>query len=223
LIPFRSQPSTPRLREGYALLHQHDPEPAGLNRLLEACGDSPRSTDRWERVLARSAWHLVVLDPGGLLVGFVRATSDLALNANLWDLVADPADPFRDEVIAARAQIDDGDIGRPVRTPALTEALRAALSERGCSLTEDVRTADLRISIDADTREAGSGSGFFTATLDATIVIRGADNAVVLQRNLDRVKGVQLNFEAASAEAYRKASQELRGSFSDELLKSLYR
>ena len=113
--------------------------------------------------------------------------------------------------------------GRPVRTPALTEALRAALSERGCTLTEDVRTADLRISIDADTREAGSGSGFFTATLDATIVIRGADNAVVLQRNLDRVKGVQLNFEAASAEAYRKASQELRGSFSDELLKSLYR
>lgn len=113
--------------------------------------------------------------------------------------------------------------GRPVRTPALTEALRAALSERGCTLTEDVRTADLRISIDSDTREAGSGSGFFTATLDATIVIRGADNAVVLQRNLDRVKGVQLNFEAASAEAYRKAGQELRGSFSDELLKSLYR
>jgi hypothetical protein len=113
--------------------------------------------------------------------------------------------------------------GRPVRAPALTEALRAALSERGCTLTEDVRTADLRISIDADTREAGSGSGFFTATLDATIVIRGADNAVVLQRNLDRVKGVQLNFEAASAEAYRKAGQELRGSFSDELLKSLYR
>ena len=104
MIPFRSQPSTPRLREGYALLHQHDPEPAGLNRLLEACGDSPRSTDRWERVLARSAWHLVVLDPGGRLVGFVRATSDQALNANLWDLVADPADPCRDEVIAALVQ-----------------------------------------------------------------------------------------------------------------------
>ena len=104
MIPFRSQPSTPRLREGYALLHQHAPEPAGLNRLLEACGDSPRSPDRWQRVLARSAWHLVVLDPGGQLVGFVRATSDLALNANLWDLVADPADPCRDEVIGALVQ-----------------------------------------------------------------------------------------------------------------------
>jgi hypothetical protein len=110
-----------------------------------------------------------------------------------------------------------------VRTPALSEALRAALSERGCALTEDVRTADLRITIEADTREAGSGSGFFTATLDASVVIRGVDNAVILQRNLERVKGVQLNFESASAEAYRKAGQELRGAFLDELLKSLYR
>ena len=104
MIPFRSQPPTPRLREGYVLLHQHDPEPAGLNRLLEACGDYPRSSERWALVLARSAWHLVALDPGGQLVGFVRATSDQALNANLWDLVADPADPCRDEVIGALVQ-----------------------------------------------------------------------------------------------------------------------
>ncbi|MEA5415731.1 N-acetyltransferase [Synechococcus sp. BA-132 BA5] len=104
MIPFRSQPPTPRLREGYALLHQQDLEAAGLNRLLEACGDAPRSTERWQRVLARSAWHLVVLNPRGQLVGFVRATSDQALNANLWDLVADPADPCRDEVIGALVQ-----------------------------------------------------------------------------------------------------------------------
>ena len=104
MIPFRSQPPTPRLREGYTLLHQHDPEPGGLNSLLEACGDAPRSTERWQRVLARSACHLVVLNPRGQLVGFVRATSDQALNANLWDLVADPADPCRDEVIRALVQ-----------------------------------------------------------------------------------------------------------------------
>ncbi len=104
MIPFRSQPPTPRLREGYALLQQHDPDAAGLNRLLVACGDVPRSPDRWEQVLARSTWHLVVLNPGGQLVGFVRATSDQALNANLWDLVADPADPCRDEVIGALVQ-----------------------------------------------------------------------------------------------------------------------
>jgi hypothetical protein len=34
-------------------------------------------------------------------VGFVRATSDRALNANLGDLVTAPADPARDTVIRA--------------------------------------------------------------------------------------------------------------------------
>lgn len=104
MIPFRSQPPSPRLREGYVLLHQLDPEPADLNRLLVACGDAPRSPERWQRVLACSAWHLGVGDPQGQLVGFVRATSDQALNANLWDLVSDPADPCREEVIRALVQ-----------------------------------------------------------------------------------------------------------------------
>jgi hypothetical protein len=32
-------------------------------------------------------------------VGFVRATSDLALNANLWDLAADPGEPDRGQLL----------------------------------------------------------------------------------------------------------------------------
>jgi hypothetical protein len=104
LIPFRSQPPSLRLREGYVLLHEHACDPAALNRLLVACGDPPRSPERWRRVLERSAWHLAVLGPHGQQVGFVRATSDQALNANLWDLVADPGDPGREEVIGALVQ-----------------------------------------------------------------------------------------------------------------------
>jgi hypothetical protein len=41
-----------------------------------------------------------VVNGSGQLVGFVRATSDQALNANLWDLLSDPADPTRSEVLA---------------------------------------------------------------------------------------------------------------------------
>lgn len=101
MIPFRSQPPTPRLREGYGLLHEGAPSPEALNRLLVANGDRPRPPERWQRVLERSLWHLTVAAPDGRLVGFVRATSDLALNANLWDLCADPADPDQGEILAA--------------------------------------------------------------------------------------------------------------------------
>ncbi|MFM7360473.1 MAG: N-acetyltransferase [Cyanobium sp.] len=101
MLPFRSQPPPPRLREGYRLLADAEPSLQELNRLLLACGERPRPPERWQRVLERSAWQLLMLDPQERTVGFVRVTSDQALNANLWDLLADPADPARDEVLTA--------------------------------------------------------------------------------------------------------------------------
>ena len=110
LIPFRPASAPPRLPEGY-VLHQGpggdlpaasaEDTAEALNRLLLACGDQARSGQRWQATLERSAWHLSITDPEGQTVGFVRATSDQALNANLWDLLSDPADPERQEVLTA--------------------------------------------------------------------------------------------------------------------------
>jgi hypothetical protein len=104
LIPFRTQPPTPLLREGYQLLSDPDLSCDALNHLLQCCGEPTRRADLWQRVLTHSAWHLGVVNGSGQLVGFVRATSDQALNANLWDLLSDPADPTRSEVLATLVQ-----------------------------------------------------------------------------------------------------------------------
>ena len=65
------------------------PDGASINALLEDCGDQPHPVDRWPLALQRSIWHLSILeDENRRLVGFVRATSDQALNANLWNLAA---------------------------------------------------------------------------------------------------------------------------------------
>jgi hypothetical protein len=93
LLPFRNLPAAPLLEEGYQLLTDVNPAAADLNRLLAMMGDPPRSEERWALALRRSLWQFNVVAPGGSLVGFVRVTSDLALNANLWDLAADPGDP----------------------------------------------------------------------------------------------------------------------------------
>ena len=71
-----------------------------------------------------------MLNPAGQLVGFVRATSDRALNANLWDLVADPADPGRAEVIDALVQAALSRLRREMRGCSISlsappEALKA--------------------------------------------------------------------------------------------------
>ncbi len=93
MISFRSSITQPRLPEGYRLETTPAPTAQELDALLVSCGDRSRQPELIERVLTRSIWHLLVRDPRGQLVGFVRATSDLALNANLWDLSAAPGDP----------------------------------------------------------------------------------------------------------------------------------
>jgi len=101
LLPFRGQSVPSPLRPGYELLVQPSLRVEALNQLLLSCGGKPRSATVWNQVICRSVWHLVVQDPRGLWVGFIRATSDRALNANLWDLISAPADPARDQVIQA--------------------------------------------------------------------------------------------------------------------------
>ena len=104
MIPFRAQPPAPRLPEGYSLSSDERPESAELNALLVACGDVRRCDRRLALALESSAWHLCVRDPSGCLVGFVRATSDQALNANLWDLAASPTDPDRQILLSVLVQ-----------------------------------------------------------------------------------------------------------------------
>ena len=72
---------------------------ASQQGLLLACGDPPRQPERLALALGRSIWQLSVRNPAGELVGFVRATSDLALNANLWNLSGHPGDPHRDQIL----------------------------------------------------------------------------------------------------------------------------
>ena len=56
-----------------------------------SCGESTHPEERWGLALQRSLWQISILEEStGELIGFVRATSDLALNANLWNLAAKP-------------------------------------------------------------------------------------------------------------------------------------
>ena len=104
LIPFRVQPQPPQLPEGFHLELELPPTPQELNALLTTCGDPPRPPERLQRALARSAWQLSLRNAAGQLVGFVRATSDQALNANLWDLAVNPAEPALADLLLVLVQ-----------------------------------------------------------------------------------------------------------------------
>ncbi len=100
MIPFRLQPPAPALRQGYRLLENDALDAEALNRLLAKVGEPWRRADCWQQVLTRSTWHFAVVREPDALVGFVRITSDMALNANLWDLCADPDDASCGQIYA---------------------------------------------------------------------------------------------------------------------------
>jgi len=93
VLPFLQSSSTPSLPEGFRLETVELPSPAQLNNLLQACGESSHPEDRLMLALQRSTWHLsIIAVASGELCGFVRATTDQALNANLWNLCARPGE-----------------------------------------------------------------------------------------------------------------------------------
>ncbi|WP_320676061.1 N-acetyltransferase [Prochlorococcus sp. MIT 1300] len=90
---FRLTPnsSSPELPIGFSLDWEKVPNPDDLNRLLSLCHESTHPNEKLTLALQRSFCHLSILEEKTFkLVGFVRATSDMGLNANLWNLVALP-------------------------------------------------------------------------------------------------------------------------------------
>ena len=96
---FRSATAAPQLPEGYQICWQ--PLPTGaeeVNKLLQKCGAPIRSDEKVALALERSAWSLRV-EKEDQLVGFLRVTSDEALNANLWDLVVLPEEIEKQKIM----------------------------------------------------------------------------------------------------------------------------
>lgn len=93
-MPFiRRKASSISLPPGYLLDAKSFPAPRALNRLLWRCKEETYSPKMLSLAIKRSVYHLSIFEEStGALVGFVRATTDYGLNANLWNLVARPGD-----------------------------------------------------------------------------------------------------------------------------------
>ena len=80
-----------KLPEGFSLELGEPPPPEALNRLLLKCYGESHPAKQLAKALNNSFCNASVKeDKTGKLFGFVRITSDQGLNANLWDLVAEP-------------------------------------------------------------------------------------------------------------------------------------
>ena len=79
------------LPKGFILETKNLPSPEDLNKLLLICKEKTHPNKRLSLALQKSFCCLSIINErNNRLTGFVRATSDNGLNANLWNLVAEP-------------------------------------------------------------------------------------------------------------------------------------
>ena len=93
MLGLNSANQCPQIPEGFALLRSEFISVSKINKLLSRCNQDTHQPRKLELALKNSDFYLTLLQKTSEnLVGFVRVTSDKGLNANLWDLVAEPGD-----------------------------------------------------------------------------------------------------------------------------------
>jgi len=93
MLGLNSANKCPQIPEGVVLLRGEIVSVRKINRLLSRCNQDTHQPRKLELALKSSDFYLTLLQKtSDNLVGFVRVTSDKGLNANLWDLVAEPGE-----------------------------------------------------------------------------------------------------------------------------------
>ena len=93
MLGLNSANKCPQIPEGVVLLRSEIVSVRKINRLLSRCNQDTHQPRKLELALKSSDFYLTLLQKtSDNLVGFVRVTSDKGLNANLWDLVAEPGE-----------------------------------------------------------------------------------------------------------------------------------
>ena len=93
MLGLNSANKCPEIPGGFVLLRSEFIPVRKINRLLSRCNQDTHQPRKLELALKKSDFYLTLLQKtSDKLVAFVRVTSDKGLNANLWDLVAEPGD-----------------------------------------------------------------------------------------------------------------------------------
>ena len=93
MLGLNSANKCPQIPEGFVLLRSEIVSVRQINRLLSKCNQDTHQPKKLELALKNSDFYLTLFQKNSdKVVGFVRVTSDKGLNANLWDLVAEPGD-----------------------------------------------------------------------------------------------------------------------------------
>lgn len=119
-------------------------------------------------------------------------------------------------------QAGESNMGHPVGEAGVATALRAEMTRSGFRFVDRESDADMVMKLTAATREGGASNGFYTAFLDLSLTVRDRlSGEVIHEGGRQALKGVQLSYEKAGLDAYKKAVQEMKKDVAPALLAAL--
>lgn len=119
-------------------------------------------------------------------------------------------------------QSSEKNFGQPAAGAVLQNAVREGLSEKSYRLASSAAECDFVVLIESNTTQGGTSQGFFVTLLEYNITVkRRVGGEVVFQKSETGVKGLQLNYDAASAEAYKKTRETLKNEVIDAMLAAI--
>lgn len=110
-----------------------------------------------------------------------------------------------------RMRAKETNFGQPVNDAGVANVVREELTSKGFRFVDQDGDADLILDLNAHTRQGGESNGFFTAYVDVTYSFRDRKSQeVVFEGGKQGVKGVQLTYEKAGLESFKKAIPDIR-------------
>lgn len=104
----------------------------------------------------------------------------------------------------------------------LASTLKGELTKGGFEFTNYPSSADIQIDLSATTRQGGESNGFFISYLDLTLTVKDRRSGLVIYQDGEQgLKGVQLNYEKAGLDAYKKAGEDIKKKKAKELTSAI--
>jgi hypothetical protein len=114
-------------------------------------------------------------------------------------------------------------LGVPVGDAGIATVVREEMTKRGFRFVDRAQEAELLLTLNTSTRQGGEASGFFTAFLDVNYALRDRKTGdVVHEGGKQAIKGVQLAYEKAGLDAYKKAASDVRKEIIHAMMNSLF-
>jgi hypothetical protein len=129
------------------------------------------------------------------------------------------------EVVMPRIHMraNETNLGAPVGDAGLSTVVREEMTKRGFRFVDRAQEAELLLTLNASTRQGGEASGFFTAFLDVNYALRDRRTGdVVKEGGKQAIKGVQLAYDKAGTDAYKKGAADVRKEIIPAMMNALF-